>query len=119
MMFNLSKLKVCDNSGVKQVKCFKIFNQKTGSIGSIIYVSVKDIKSKSKLKKGDIAKGIIIRNKKLISRQTGNYISFDFNELVLLNEKQELLGTRIFGPLPLELRKKGHLKLLSLASTLI
>ena len=54
MILNLSKLRVSDNSGVKLVKCFKIFNQKTGSIGSIIYVSIKDIKNKSKLKKGDI-----------------------------------------------------------------
>jgi len=119
MIFNLSKLKVSDNSGVKQVKCFKIFSKKTGSIGSIIYVSIKDVKSKSKLKKGDITKGIVIRNKKLLDRQTGNHISFDFNELVLLNEKYELLGTRVFGPLPSELRKKGQLKLLSVASTLI
>jgi large subunit ribosomal protein L14 len=119
MILNLSKLRVSDNSGVKLVKCFKIFNQKTGSIGSIIYVSIKDIKNKSKLKKGDIAKGIIVRNRKFIDRKTGNYILFDFNELVLLNEKHELLATRVFGPLPLELRKKGHLKLLSLASTLI
>lgn len=119
MIFNLSKLKVCDNSGVKQVKCFKVFNGQAGSIGSVVYVSIKDIKSKSKLKKGDITKGVIIRNKKLVNRQTGNYISFDFNELVLLNEKHEVLATRVFGPVPLELRKKGHLKLLSLASTLI
>jgi len=119
MISNLSKLKVCDNSGVKYVKCFKIFKTYTGGIGSIVYVSVKDNKSKSKLQKGDIVKGIIVRNKKFINRFTGNYIFFDSNDIVLLNDKYELLGTRIFGPLPLELRKKGQLRLLSLASVLV
>nr|YP_009476739.1 ribosomal protein L14 [Cryptomonas curvata]AVM81232.1 ribosomal protein L14 [Cryptomonas curvata] len=119
MIFNSSKLKVCDNSGVKHVKCFKVFKSYAGTVGSLVYVSVKDNKNKSKVQKGDIVKGIIIRNKKCMNRFTGNYILFDFNEIVLLNDKYELLGTRIFGPLPLELRKKNQLKLLSLASTLI
>lgn len=119
MIFNLTKFRVSDNSGVKEVKCFKIFGTKVGSIGSVIYVSVKNFTNKSKLRKGSIVKGIIIRNRKLIDRKTGNFLLFDCNELVLLNEKYELLGTRVFGPLPLELRKKGNSKLLSLASTLI
>lgn len=119
MIFSLSKLKVSDNSGVKYVKCFKVFKTYVGTIGSLIYVSVKDAKSKSKLQKGDIVKGIIVRNKKSINRSTGNYFLFDSNEIVLFNDKYELLGTRIFGPLPLELRKKGYVKILSLASILV
>ena len=119
MILNLSALKVCDNSGIKRVKCFKVYKSSVGIIGSLIYVRIKDVKSKSKLQKGDIVKGVIIRKKKMIDRGTGNFLFFDSNEIVLLNDKYELLGTRIFGPLPLELRKKGYLKLLSLASTLI
>lgn len=119
MISNLSKLKVSDNSGIKHVKCFKIFKTSVGSIGSIIYVSVKDSKSRTKLQKGDIVRAIIIRNKRFINRATGNYISFDSNDVILLNDKYELLGSRIFGPLPLELRKKSQLKLLSLASILV
>ena len=87
MIFSLSKLKVSDNSGVKYVKCFKVFKTYVGTIGSLIYVSVKDAKSKSKLQKGDIVKGIIVRNKKSINRSTGNYFLFDSNEIVLFNGK--------------------------------
>lgn len=119
MILNLTRLKVSDNSGVKYVKCFKIVKNYTGSIGSIVHVSIKSNKNKSKLEKGDISKGIVIRNKKFINRFTGDYLSFDSNDIVLLNDKYEILGTRVFGPLPSELRKKGHLKLLSLASILV
>jgi len=119
MIINLSKLKICDNSGVKSVKCFKIYRNSIGTIGSVIYVSVKDTRNKGKLQKGHIVRAIIVRIKKVIGRFTGSFVFFDCNEAILLNEKHELLGTRIFGPLPLELRKKRHLKLLSLASIII
>lgn len=119
MIFNLTTLKVCDNSGIKRTKCFKVYKGSVGAIGSLIYVSIKDIKSKSKLLKGDIVKGVIVRKKKMINRNTGNFLYFDSNDIVLLNLKYELLSTRILGPLPLELREKGFMKLLSLASTLI
>ena len=119
MIINLSRLKICDNSGVKSVKCFKIYRSSVGTIGSVIYVSIKDTKNKGKLQKGYIVRAIIVRNRKIIGRFTGSFVSFDYNEAILLNEKHELLGTRIFGPLPLELRKKGHLKPLSLASIIL
>lgn len=119
MILNQSSLKVCDNSGIKTVKCFKVYKYTTASIGDIILSSVKDIRYKSKLKKGDIVKGIVVRNKKILNRFTGNFMNFDYNEIVLLNSKYELIGTRIFGPVVLELRKKGFTKILSLASNLI
>lgn len=119
MILNQSLLKVCDNSGIKVVKCFKVYKKKIASLSDIILSSVKDIKYKSKLKKGDTVKGIIVRKKKILNRFTGNFINFDHNEVVLLNNKHELLGTRVFGPVALELRKKGFVKLLSLASILI
>ena len=119
MIINQTILKVCDNSGVRFVKCFKVYDAFVGQIGSSVYASVKDVKSKSKLQKGDIIKGIIIRQRAFLNRFTGNYISFSYNDVILLNNKQEPLGTRIFGPLTLELRKKNLVKLLSLASILI
>lgn len=119
MIINLSKLKVFDNSGVVYIKCFKVYKSSVGSIGSLVYGSIKDNKSKSKLRKGDIVRGIIVLNKKMINRQTGSFVFFGLNGVVLLNDKHELLGTRVFCPLPLELRKKRYLKLLSLASILI
>jgi large subunit ribosomal protein L14 len=119
MIINLSKLRICDNSGVKSVKCFKIYKTSVGGIGSVIYVSVKDTKNKGKLQKGYIVRAIIVRNRKMVSRFTGSFVFFDYNEEILLHEKHELLVKRIFCTLPLALRKKGHLKPLSLASIII
>jgi large subunit ribosomal protein L14 len=119
MIYSTTVLKVCDNSGILFVKCFKIFKKSSGTIGSILCVSIKIGKFKIKQQKMNVLKGVIVRVRKNISRKTGNYILFEFNELVLFNEKNEPLGKRIFGPLPLELRKKKFLKLLSLGSTFI
>ena len=119
MISTLTKLKVCDNSGVKFVKCFKVYKTFIGTIGSLIYVSIKESKNKNKYKKGDIVKGIIVRNKKITNRGTGNFLSFDSNYTVLIDLKYDIIGTRIFGPLPFELRKRQHLKMLSLASNII
>ena len=119
MIINQTVLKVCDNSGVRFVKCFKVYIDSKASIGSTIFASVRDIKSKSKLQKGEVVKGIIVRHKFFVNRLTGNFVCFNDNEVVLLNNKQEPIGTRIFGPLTVELRKKKLVKLLSLASILI
>lgn len=119
MILTLTKLKVCDNSGVKHVKCFKIYKTFFGAIGSLVYTSIKESKNKNKYKKGDIVKGIVIRNKKLINRKTGNFLSFDSNDIILIDSKYDIIGTRVFGPLPIELRKKRYLKLLSLAAIVV
>ena len=119
MISTLTKLKVCDNSGVKHVKCFKVYKTFLGTIGSLVYVSIKESKNRDKYKRGDIVKGIIVRNKKIANRDTGNFISFDSNDIILIDSKYDIVGTRIFGPLPFELRKKRSIKLLSLASTII
>jgi len=119
MISTLTKLKVCDNSGVKNVKCFKVYKTFFGTVGSLVYISVKESKNKNKYKKGDIIRGIIVRNKKAINRHTGNFLSFDSNDIVLIDSKYDIIGTRIFGPLPFELRKKRYVKLLSLASNII
>jgi large subunit ribosomal protein L14 len=119
MILTLTKLKVCDNSGVKYVKCFKIYKAFFGAVGSLLYTSIKESKNKYKYRKGDIVKGIVIRNKKVINRKTGNFLSFDSNDIILVDLKYDIIGTRVFGPLPLELRKKRYLKLLSLASSVV
>jgi large subunit ribosomal protein L14 len=116
MILNSTILKVCDNSGAKYVKCFKIFKDLTGNIGSILYISVKSTYLNNKIHKGFVIKAIVIRTKNCQNRKNGNFISFNLNEVVLLNQKHEFLGTRIFGPIPLELRKKHSLRLLSLSS---
>jgi large subunit ribosomal protein L14 len=113
MIFNLSVFKVCDNSGVKSVKCFNIQKNDIGQ------ASIKDIRLKNKLKKGNTLNIVIVRRKRLLDRRTGGFISFDFNECIVLNQKNEFLGSRIFGPLPLELRKIRNLKILSLSSGFI
>ena len=119
MISTLTKLKVCDNSGVKHVKCFKVYKKFSGTIGFLVYVSIKESKNKNKYKKGDIVRGIIIRHRKMVNRNTGNFLSFNSNDIVLIDSKHDIVGTRIFGPLPFELRKKGYVKLLSLASSII
>jgi large subunit ribosomal protein L14 len=110
-------LKAADNSGVRTAKCIQIY--KNGSINSLILVTIKNIKLDGKLKKGDIFKSIVIRVRKKIHRKTGDSLSFFENSIVLLNKKDELYGTRVFGPLCNELRKKNLVKLLSLSSIII
>lgn len=121
MILTLSKLHVCDNSGIKFVKCFKVYKKTFGSVGSLVYVSVNEVKSNtnSKYKRGTILKGIVVRTKNSLYRDTGGFVSFDSNSIVLVDSKHDLIGTRIFGPLPIELRRKNCLKLLSLASSII
>lgn len=113
-------LKLGDNSGVRFAKCIQIYSQKKlGSINCFILVSVKNIRYKGKIKKGDLLKAIVIRIKHKITRRTGNFIILNENSVVLLNKKNEIYGTRIFGPISNELRKKNLLKLLALASIII
>ncbi len=112
-------IKVADNSGARNGKCIHVYKNKTGSINSLILVSIKNIKNDGKLKKGDIFKSIIIRLNKKVHRKTGDSLAFSENSIVLLNKKNELYGTRVFGPICNELRKKNLLKLLSLGSIII
>jgi large subunit ribosomal protein L14 len=122
MVFTGSLLHVCDNSGVKLVKCLKVLGRKPkscGKIGDIIVVNIQKIKTFSKIKKKEIYKAVIVRLKKKIKRIDGSYINFSKNSIVLLNNKGVPLGTRIFGPVSKELRIKKHLKLISLCSKML
>ena len=113
-----SRMRVADNSGAKEVQCIKVLGgskRRTASVGDIIVVSVKSALPTSKVKKGEVAKAVIVRTKKQIRRPDGSYIRFDDNAAVLVNQNKEPVGTRIFGPVARELRAKQFVKIISLA----
>ena len=113
-----SVLDVADNSGAKKVMCIKVLGgskRRYAGIGDIIKVSIKDAAPRGKVKKGDVLKAVIVRTAKDINRADGSTIRFDSNAAVLINNNQEPIGTRIFGPVVRELRSTGHMKIISLA----
>ena len=111
-------LDVADNSGAKKVMCIKVLGgskRKYASIGDVIVVSIREAIPQAKVKKGDVAKAVIVRTRKEVSRQDGSYIRFDANSAVLVDKDNEPIGTRIFGPVARELRAKKFMKIISLA----
>ena len=113
-----TRMKVADNSGAKEVQCIKVIGgskRRTASVGDIVVVSVKSALPISKIKKGEVAKAVIVRTKKQIRRPDGSRIRFDDNAAVLVNQNKEPIGTRIFGPVARELRARQFLKIISLA----
>ncbi len=117
-----TRLDVADNSGARHVMCIKVLGgsrRRYASIGDIIVVSVKDASPNSKVKKGDVMKAVIVRTVKEINRNDGTYIRFDNNSAVLINNQNEPVGTRIFGPVARELRAKSFMKIISLAPEVI
>jgi large subunit ribosomal protein L14 len=113
-----SVLDVADNSGAKKVYCIKVLGgsrRRYASIGDIIVVSVREAIPGAKVKKGEIARAVVVRTAKEIARPDGSYIRFDGNSAVLINKEGEPIGTRIFGPVARELRAKRFMKIVSLA----
>ena len=113
-----SRLAVADNSGAKEVLCIRVLGgtgRRYASIGDKIVVTVKDAMPSGNIKKGTVSTGVVVRTKKEIRRSDGSYIRFDDNAVVLLDEGDELRGTRIFGPVARELRDKQFMKIVSLA----
>ena len=111
-------LKSADNSGAKKLMCIKVLGgskRKYAEIGDIIVVSVKEAIPNSKVKKGDVSKAVIVRPVKEVKRPDGSYIRFDNNSAVLINNQNEPIGTRIFGPVARELRAKKFMRIISLA----
>ena len=111
-----------DNSGAKRLKCFKILGgtgRKFAGVGDIIIVSVKEIVSSGKVKKGSVHRAVVVRTKKEVHRKDGSTIRFDENACVLINKDNEPLGTRIFGPIAREIRNKGFIKIASLAPEVV
>jgi large subunit ribosomal protein L14 len=113
-----SRLNVADNSGAKEVLCIRVLGgtkRRYASVGDKIIVTVKDAIPSGNIKKGTVTKAVVVRTKKEIRRPDGSYIRFDDNAVVLLTASDELRGTRIFGPVPRELRDKQYMKIVSLA----
>ena len=113
-----TKLDVADNSGARSVMCIKVLGgskRKFAGVGDVIVVSVKEANPRGRVKKGDVLRAVIVRTAKDIRRTDGSVIRFDGNAAVLINNALEPIGTRIFGPVPRELRSKNHMKIVSLA----
>ena len=113
-----TRLKVADNSGAKEVLCFKILGgskRRYASIGDLIVVTVKNAIPGGMVKKGDVTRAVVVRTRKEVRRKDGSYIRFDDNAAVLLTSAGEPRGTRIFGPVARELRDGGYMKIVSMA----
>ena len=113
-----TNLDVADNSGARRVMCIKVLGgskRKYATIGDVIVVSVKEATPKGRVKKGEVKRAVVVRISKDIKRPDGSVIRFDRNAAVLITAQQEPVGTRIFGPVPRELRAKNHMKIISLA----
>ena len=113
-----TELKVADNTGARVVECIKVLGgskRRYASVGDNIVVSVKDAIPNGKVKKGSVYKAVIVRTRKSIHRNDGSKVKFDDNAAVIIDEKGEPIGTRIFGPVTRELRAKGQTKIISLA----
>jgi large subunit ribosomal protein L14 len=117
-----SNLDVADNSGAKRVQCIRVLGgtgRRYASVGDIIIVSVKDAIPRGRVKKGEVHKAVVVRTAKEVRREDGTSIRFDRNAAVLINNSQEPIGTRIFGPVVRELRARRFMKIISLAPDVI
>ena len=113
-----SRLKIADNSGAKEVLCIRVLGgtrKRYASIGDTIVVTVKTANPAGNINKGTISKAVVVRTKKEVRRKDGSYIRFEDNAAVLLNDKNEPRGTRVFGPVGRELRERAFIKIVSLA----
>jgi large subunit ribosomal protein L14 len=118
MIQTQSNLDVADNSGAKRVQCIKVLggsHRRYAGIGDVIKVSVKDAIPRGKVKKGEVYNAVVVRTAKGVRRPDGSLIRFDGNAAVLLNDKLQPIGTRIFGPVTRELRTEKFMKIISLA----
>jgi len=118
MIQPLTKLKVADNSGAKKVMCINVLGgtrRRYAGVGDIIVASVKEATPGAAVKKGDVVRAVVVRTAKTYGRQDGTYIRFDENAAVVLDERGNPKGSRIFGPVARELREKNFMKIISLA----
>ena len=118
MIQSFTKLKVADNSGAKEIMCIKVLGgskRRYARVGDIIVASVKKALPNGKIKKGQVVKAVVVRTKKELQRENGSLIRFDDNAVVIIDNKKEPIGTRIFGPIAREVRYRGFQKIASLA----
>ncbi|MAM34870.1 MAG: 50S ribosomal protein L14 [Micavibrio sp.] len=117
-----TNMDVADNSGAKRVQCIKVLGgskRRYAGVGDVVVVSVKDAQPRGRVKKGDVRRAVVVRTSKEMSRPSGERIKFDTNACVLINNNGEPIGTRIFGPVPRELRAKNYMKIISLAAEVL
>ena len=122
MIQNRATLDVADNSGARSVQVIKVLGgsrRRYAGLGDIIVLSIKEASPGSKVKKGDTARAVVVRTRREYSRPDGSLIKFDGNSAVLVDNKNEPVGTRIFGPVARELRGKGFMKIISLAPEVV
>ena len=118
MIQSFTRLNVADNSGAKEIMCIKVLGgskRRYASVGDIIVASVKKALPNGRVKKGKVVKAVVVRTKKEIQRENGSLIRFDDNAAVIIDDKKEPIGTRIFGPVSRETRYAGFMKIVSLA----
>lgn len=117
-----TRLRVADNTGAKQAMCIRVLggsNRRYARVGDVVVVTIKDAMPKGTVKKGEVARGVIVRTRKEIPREDGSYIRFDENAIVLIDDQKQPRGTRIFGPVARELREKRFMRIVSLASEVL
>ncbi|MCC5832105.1 MAG: 50S ribosomal protein L14 [Chlamydiales bacterium] len=122
MLQQESQLKVADNTGAKKVKCFKVIGgskRRYANVGDIIICSVREAEPEGSVKKGDVVKAVVVRTKRYIKRPDGSWLRFDSNSCVIIDDKGNPRGTRIFGPVAREVRDRGYIKISSLAPEVI
>lgn len=122
MIQSESRLKVADNTGAKEVLCFKVLGgtrRRYATVGDTVVVTVKQAMPGGMVKKGDKSRAVIVRTRKEVRRADGSYVRFDDNAAVLLTGLGEPRGTRIFGPVARELRDKGFMKIVSMAPEVV
>lgn len=113
-----TRLAVADNTGAKEIMCFRVLggsNRKTANVGDVIVASVKSATPGGVVKKGDVVKAVVVRTRRGLRRKDGSYIRFDENAAVIIREDKSPRGTRIFGPVARELRERDFMKIISLA----
>ncbi len=115
-------LEIADNSGAKKASCIMVIGRsgkRCADIGDIVTVNIKEVMPESAVKKGEVAKAVVVRTKSPIRRRDGSYLRFDNNAIVLIDAQKNPRGTRIFGPVARELREKNFMKIVSLAPEVI
>jgi large subunit ribosomal protein L14 len=122
MIQESTMLNVADNTGAKKICCFKVLGgsrRRYARIGDIVIASVKESSPDATVKKGTVVRAVIVRTRKEMRREDGSYVRFDDNAAVIINQQNEPIGTRIFGAMGRELRKKRFMKIISLAPEVI
>ncbi len=122
MIQERSVLKVADNSGAKIVRCFRVLGgsgRRYAGVGDVIVASVQSAEPRKNVKKKDVVKVLVVRTKNALRRKDGSYVRFDENAVILVDAKKEPIATRVFGPLPRELKERGYEKLMTMAEEIV